>query len=141
MKKISFLLMSLVAVLSLTGCGSQKVTCTMDEGDQKQTLITTFKGNKATNLVAEMTMKVDADEVDTTYSYIQLSAGMLQGKSGLKVSTSKGSDSVSLKMEIDFAKLDDETKEEIGFDFDLENTNTDKDAFIESMTESGYTCK
>lgn len=139
MKKISFLLMSLVAVFTLTGCGTKTVSCTKTEDGQKQIMAVTFKGNEVTKLSTEMSMEVEKDQIDDAFSFLQLSANAMQGKPGVKVSTSKDDNSISMKMDLELSKLDKETKETI--DFDLEDTPKGPEEFIKEMTEDGYTCK
>lgn len=139
MKKIFSILVALTAVLSLTGCGSKTVTCTINEDDEKEVMSVTYKGKEITKIAREMTMKAEEDEIDEAYSYLKLASSMFEGKSGLKVSTSKGSDFVSMKMEIELSKLDEEMLETL--DFDLDDAPSTPEEFIKEMTEDGYTCK
>ena len=88
----------------------------------------------------ESTVKVEADEVDTTYAFMQMAAAMYEDTQGINVSASKTSNSVLLKVEMEPSKLDEETMETMGLE--SENIkNTSSKEYIESMTEDGYTCK
>lgn len=140
MKKISSIVLALIAVVSLTGCGSKTITCTKTEDDTNSKIVTTFKGDEVTKVVMESTVTVEADEVDTTYSFMQMAAAMYEDTQGINVSASKTSNSVSLKIEMEPSKLDEETMETMGLESeDIKNTSSEK--YIESMTEDGYTCK
>ncbi|MCM1371163.1 MAG: hypothetical protein NC181_04685 [Clostridium sp.] len=139
MKKVLGIFVSVITVFALTGCGKgETVTCTLEDDDQLQTMTATFENDKATKVVMESKQTVESSLVDATYSILQSVESMYEGEEGVKVSVSKGNDSVSMKIEMELTKLSDEMKEE----FDLtSSSDTSKKSFIDSMTEEGFTCK
>lgn len=140
MKKISSIALALIVVLSLTGCGGKTVTCTKTEDNQTLELKATFNGKEVTKIVMESKIEVEADKVDTSYAFLKMAEAMYEGKTGIKVSTTKGANSVSMKVEMEPSKLDEEV---IG-SMDLGETdfkNTSVEEYTKTMTEDGYTCK
>ena len=140
MKKISSLIIALVVIFSLTGCGEKKVTCTMNDGEAQSKIVTTFKGKEVTNIVMENTAKVDADEVDNDYLMYQATANTFKDQTGINVSASKGKESVTLKIEMQPSKMDESLLDSM--DITTEDfKNTSVEDYVNDMTEQGYTCK
>ncbi len=140
MKKVSSLIIALVCVFSLTGCGTKNVTCTTGDDSQSITVVTSFNGKEATKISMETAIKVDEDQVDQAYTSLDTAKAMYENQSGVKVSTSKGKDSVSLKLEMELSKLDEDTLDSMGLDgVDFKNTSSDE--YAKAMEDQGYTCK
>ena len=139
MKKISALVVALIAVFSLTGCGTKNLTCTIVDDVSKASYVTTFKGNEITKIVFENTTQVDKDEVDEVYSDFEDDASIFDNQSGIKVTTTKGNDYVSLKLELEISKMDEELLEAMNMIEDYKNTSVED--FAKVMEEQGFTCK
>ncbi|MCM1370337.1 MAG: hypothetical protein NC181_00390 [Clostridium sp.] len=139
MKKLLGIFISAITIFTLTGCGEkgETVTCTQKEDGTSETYTVTFENDKITKAVIESKQTdLSGDELEMAYQMVKFSKSLLSGKEGIKVTTSKGNDSVSAKMEIDYTKLSDDMKSSLEID-----ANSSKKEFIDSMTEEGYTCK
>lgn len=140
MKKISSIALALIVVLSLTGCGGKTVTCTKTEDGQTETEKVTFKGKEITKIIREGKIEAEADELDTSYSLFKMVEAMFEGKTGIKISTTKGTNSVSMKVEMEPSKLDEEIIDSMDLgEIDFKNTSAEE--YTKTMTEDGYTCK
>lgn len=140
MKKISSIALALIVVLSLTGCGGKTVTCTKTEDETTSEIKATFNGKEVTKIVMESKTEVEADEVDTSYSLLKMVEAMFEGKTGIKISTTKGTNSVSMKVEMEPSKLDEEVIDSMDLgETDFKNTSAEE--YTKTMTEDGYTCK
>lgn len=136
MKKISSLIIALIVIFSLTGCGEKNITCTMNDDSSEAKVVATFKGNELVKEVMESTAKVGEDQIDSIYSIYQATANTFKDQAGIKVTTSKGKDSVTLKIEMQPSKMGEELLDSM----DVQTDGSVED-YIDYMTEEGYTCK
>lgn len=139
MKK--YLLVLVVMLLVVTGCGGKKLTCTMEEDGQTAKIVAEFdKNDKAKNVKMNMTMQSEEEMTDEeqeymkTYMELMCSAFDYEGVT-CEVKTDKKA--VDLVIEMNFAKMSAETKEEL----DFSEEESTYDAMKKNFEESGYTCK
>lgn len=140
MKKTFSLIIILIVIFSLTGCGTREITCTIEDGTQSIINRATFKGSELIKGIMETTIQVDSDQIDETYSFLQSSVAEIEEQTGLKYSISKGSNSITLRIEMEPSKMSEEFLESLsGTIGDLKNISVNK--YIENMESQGYTCK
>lgn len=146
-KNILTIAVLLVAVVSLTGCGSKdkKLTCTVTSdkaegalllGDSQKVEVT-FKDDKASKISMEMTLKAESKEEAEEYKtqYDQL-LDMSSSSEYVKTTTKVDGTSLVVISEIeDISKLSEEDqKDAVGEDITY-------DGLKKSFEEQGYTCK
>ena len=142
MKKFVCILSCSLFALVLTGCGTKTLTCTKtstEEGmETKENIKVNFKNDKPST--AEMSMEMILDE--DTKSYIDLIYSSLEStfedyeQEGLTIDTDKTDDTVTVKMNVDFSKV--ESTDELDFDIDADE---DFDSVKEDFESDGYECK
>ncbi len=142
MKKIFCLLCLLGLSFTLAGCGTKTLTCTKSETESgmtnEQTMIVKFKKDKPSSATMKMDIKFDDSTksgVDTMYSILE-SGFKDQEQDGVKVDTKKTDNSITLKLDIDFAKV----KDEDGLDLDFDSASSISE-IKEDMEKDGYKCK
>lgn len=148
MKKIKFLLVAVVAVLFVTGCGNN-LTCTKTEEESgikvSQTISMDFNGNK----VNYVKMTVDSVAIDETIKdnwdiFVNILDGQFEPKNekGIKLSTNndKNKYTYSVSYEVDLNKADKDALEEIGLENLLTSTDSREDVKKDAEAD-GYTCK
>ena len=138
MKKFKLLLLAIVGVFVLTGCGGKTLTCTMSESESgmemKGKIVAKFKDDKATN-----------DEVKKSWSMMSslLKSQYSDKKAdGVKV-TSKVDDkkyTFNFSVEIDIKKASKDALKEYGID-SLDAEKSGYDDAKKSLEESGFKCK
>ena len=139
MKK--YLLVLIIMLLVVTGCGEKKLTCTLEEDGQKATVTAKFgKDDIVTDVTMNMSMpfekELTAEEKEQMESYMGIVCAAFDYE-GITCDTKMKDKSVDVVVEMNMAKMDAETKEEMGYT-DAEGTY---DAMKKGMEESGYTCK
>ncbi len=145
MKKSLFLVVSVVMIGLLTGCGKEKVLeCDLKETQNgmqmSQNLKATFKGNE----VKDITMKMDVVLEEKYKSYSDMFVSSIdsqftkyKNKKGLTYKTEKSDDGVVVNIYADLDKMSKEDKEEL----DLVDTTGSYDKTKEELEKEGYTCK
>ena len=144
MKKSLFLVVSVVMIGLLTGCGKEKVLeCDLKETQNgmqmSQNLKATFKGNE----VKDITMKMDVVLEEKYKSYSDMFVSSIdsqftkyKNKKGLTYKTEKSDDGVVVNIYADLDKMSKEDKEEL----DLVDTTGSYDKTKEELEKEGYTC-
>lgn len=145
MKKSLFLVVPVVMIGLLTGCGKEKVLeCDLKETQNgmqmSQNLKATFKGNE----VKDITMKMDVVLEEKYKSYSDMFVSSIdsqftkyKNKKGLTYKTEKSDDGVVVNIYADLDKMSKEDKEEL----DLVDTTGSYDKTKEELEKEGYTCK
>ena len=142
MKRIitSSLLITMVCFL-LVGCGEKKVTCTKeDKSDnltQTETITGTFKDDKVNKLDVKVDLKLEGDHltnIDSIYSSIKTQYEALQ-EDGIAIKTSKGKDSISVKITMTPGKMSSDN------DLSVIDDEATADNMKKEFEELGYTCK
>lgn len=139
MKK--YLVVLVAMLLVVTGCGGKKLTCTLDETDQKSTVAMEFdKDNVVTNIKMTVSVPLEkeltAEEKEYMESYMGLMCAAFDYE-GVTCKAETGSKSVDVVINMDMKKMDDATKDEMGYS----KEEATYDAMKKSLEESGYTCK
>ncbi len=141
-KKILLGFVATAMLFSLTGCG-KSLECTMsEEGDgmtMTQTMNVGFNGDKAANLKADISVKLDEQYTDYIDEFEDTLKEQFKDfeQSGMTLDVKSGKDNVSVIIEADFENMTDEQKNEIGFNSESNNYDDIKS----SLEDSGYTCK
>ena len=148
-KKFKLLLLAIVGVFVLTGCGGKTLTCTMSESESgmemKGKIVAKFKDDKVTNLKMTMDAKATNDEVKKSWSMMSslLKSQYSDKKAdGVKV-TSKVDDkkyTFSFSVEIDTKKASKDALKEYGID-SLDAEKSGYDDAKKSLEKSGFKCK
>lgn len=142
MKKFICVLSCSLFALVLTGCGTKTLTCTKtstDDGmETKENIKVNFKNDKPST--AEMNMKMSFDE--DSKSYMGMFYGILEStfanyeQEGLTIETDKTDDEITVKMNVDFNKV--ESTDELDFDIEADE---DFESVKEDLESDGYKCK
>ena len=148
MKKIAGLVVALVAVFSLTACGSSTkydFTCTGDIDGQKGTISGIVKDGKVTKLVSETKEDASSAEEAKKGADVINAMGAIAKDSGMEVSAKVSGKTVSMIVTIDVAKAA-KAAEEAGEDADdntlgIDLSNATKDAIIKAFEKQGLKCK
>lgn len=120
-------------LLLTTGCGSKKLTCTLEEDDQKSSVEFTFKDDVAERMNMEIQMEmeedVDKDELD---EQIKTFKEAYEGYGFEDVEVKAKNNVLNISLSMDAAKFMDEedNKESLSYD-----------SLKEEFEEDGYTCK
>lgn len=149
MKKFKLLLLAIVGIFALTGCGGKTLTCTMSESESgmemKGKIVATFKKDKVSKVKMTMDAKATDDSVKKNWS---LFANTLKSQysekkaDGVKVS-SKVDDkkyTFSFSLEVDVNKASKDALKEYGID-SLDAEKSGYDDAKKSLEESGFKCK
>ena len=146
MKKYLGIGLVVVTVGFLTGCGasnSLKCTQTLSESDDmtmKQTVNFNFKGDNISTMEVVQTIQVSDEYKSYLSEFEEELASELADMDELKGisynSKTKGN-TITMTISADFAKMDDEAKEEL----DLVDADANRDAVKKVFEEQGYTCK
>ena len=145
MKKIILSGAALVGALTLSGCGTETLSCTMtDESDlynMTKEIKATFDGKQTKSVEAIMTMKVDesyADSMDSLKSSIESEMADYEEKYGVDTDLNVNGTTLKYSMKADASKMTDEAKSLFGFDTSADQS---KEAAQKSLEDAGYTCK
>lgn len=143
MKKLSCLFICAFFAFILTGCGNTStLTCTKtsteDGMETKENIKVTFEKDKPSKAEMSMDMKFDDDTkdyIDLTYNMLDTALESVE-QDGLVIDKEKTDDSIRVKLNVDFSKV--ESTEELDFSIDSdENKETIKNDF----ESDGYECK
>ena len=139
MKK--YLVVLVAMLLVVTGCGGKKLTCTLEQADQKSTVAMEFnKDNVVTDIKMTISVPLEKELTDEEKQYMESYMGLMCAAfdyEGVTCKTDMSSKKVDVVIDMDFGKMSKETLAEL--DFDAEATSYD--AMKKSLEESGYTCK
>ena len=147
MKRFKTLLIVVIGVFCLTGCGGKKLTCSQsatEEGMKTNVEVTLkFSGDEVSNIKMVMDYQAESEELKGSWSmYTGVLDGMfkeMDGKDGVKYS-SKADDKnfkYSLTLDIDPSKVAKEVSESL----DLEDLKGTYDTVKKEAEAAGFTCK
>lgn len=127
----------------LTGCSEKKLVCTStgkDLGKEVKTKVVVKFDNKEASKVEEtidMTFEEEyRSSIDSIYKALEEQYKLYDGKSGIKVVSTKGDDNINVKINIDVkAQKDAENAVNV---IDTAGTRSD---IKKSLETEGYTCK
>ena len=142
MKKVVKLIGTLGCVLLLCGCGSKKMSCTMNTDDEvmksnvlmsvsfKKDSIDTIKINSNYEIKDEYKDIVQTvkDSYDEVYNI---------SNKNIKYKSSLNDNKIDINLELKYPKLDDEAKTKLG----LNDFSGNRDEVKTKLSDLGYTCK
>ena len=142
MKKVVKLIGTLGCVLLLCGCGSKKMSCTMDTDDEvmksnvlmnvsfKKNSIDTIKINSNYEIKDEYKDIVQTvkDSYDEVYNI---------SNKNIKYKSSLNDNKIDINLELKYPKLDDDAKTKLG----LNDFSGNRDEVKTKLSDLGYTCK
>ena len=150
MKKIKYLVITLLALLVVTGCGSsKKLTCTKEESssgiDMKQTITVNFNKDKVSKVKLSLNSKATDENIKSNWNLFSEALGKQfssSSKEGIKITTKDDSKNYTylIELEIDVNKAKKEDLE----DYDMEDILDSNESYSDlkkELEEQGYSCK
>lgn len=148
MKKVILGFLAIVLMISLTGCGNKKITCTNESGSSKEEAIIEYKDTSIKKLTYTVKEKSDSEYLDQLIEATKEYVDTYNKVNGMTMSVSKeNNEYLVLKMIYDFNKIDiNQAKSVLGDDYDehedlFETKNKKLDDVKKSLEDEGYTCK
>lgn len=142
MKKVVKLIGTLGCVLLLCGCGSKKMSCTMDTDDEvmksKVLMNVSFKKNSIDKIKISSNYEIK-DEYKDIVQTMKDSYDEVYNISNknIKYKSSLNDNKIDINLELKYPKLDDETKTKLG----LNDFSGNRDEVKTKLSDLGYTCK
>lgn len=142
MKKVVKLIGTLGCVLLLCGCGSKKMSCTMDTDDE------VMKSNVLMN-VSFKKNSIDTIKIDSNYEIKDEYKDIVQtmkdsydevyniSNKNIKYKSSLNDNKIDINLELKYPKLDDDAKTKLG----LNDFSGNRDEVKTKLSDLGYTCK
>lgn len=149
MKSVKVVALLVVSIFLLTGCGSQKLTCTLSEEEDgmiyTSEVIMTFKDDKVNEFTMNMDMKLNDDDMITMWdSFVSTMNSTFEPveEDGIKISTAVDEDNHAFRVtyEVSLDEASEETIEEYDLS-DMINSDETLEEIKSGMEEEGYTCK
>lgn len=142
MKKVVKLIGTLGCVLLLCGCGSKKMSCTMDTDDEvmKSNVLmnVSFKKNSIDKIKISSNYEIK-DEYKDIVQTIKDSYDEVYNISNknIKYKSSLNDNKIDINLELKYPKLDDDAKTKLG----LNHFSGNRDEVKTKLSDLGYTCK
>ena len=142
MKKVVKLIGTLGCVLLLCGCGSKKMSCTMDTDDEvmKSNVLmnVSFKKNSIDKIKISSSYEIK-DEYKDIVQTIKDSYDEVYNISNknIKYKSSLNDNKIDINLELKYPKLDDDAKTKLG----LNDFSGNRDEVKTKLSDLGYTCK
>ena len=142
MKKVVKLIGTLGCVLLLCGCGSKKMSCTMDTDDEvmKSNVLmnVSFKKDSIDKIKISSNYEIK-DEYKDIVQTIKDSYDEVYNISNkiIKYKSSLNDNKIDINLELKYPKLDDEAKTKLG----LNDFSGNRDEVKTKLSDLGYTCK
>lgn len=142
MKKVVKLIGTLGCVLLLCGCGSKKMSCTMDTDDEvmKSNVLmnVSFKKNSIDTIKISSNYEIK-DEYKDIVQTIKDSYDEVYNISNknIKYKSSLNDNKIDINLELKYPKLDDDAKTKLG----LNDFSGNRDEVKTKLSDLGYTCK
>lgn len=142
MKKVVKLIGTLGCVLLLCGCGSKKMSCTMDTDDE------VMKSNVSMN-VSFKKDSIDKIKISSNYEIKDEYKDIVQtikdsydevyniSNKNIKYKSSLNDNKIDINLELKYPKLDDDAKTKLG----LNDFSGNRDEVKTKLSDLGYTCK
>lgn len=142
MKKVVKLIGTLGCVLLLCGCGSKKMSCTMDTDDE------VMKSNVLMN-VSFKKDSIDKIKISSNYEIKDEYKDIVQtikdsyddvyniSNKNIKYKSSLNDNKIDINLELKYSKLDDDAKTKLG----LNDFSGNMDEVKTKLGDLGYTCK
>lgn len=142
MKKVVKLIGTLGCVLLLCGCGSKKMSCTMDTDDEvmKSNVLmnVSFKKNSIDKIKISSNYEIK-DEYKDIVQTIKDSYDEVYNISNknIKYKSSLNDNKIDINLELKYPKLDDDAKTKLG----LNDFSGNRDEVKTKLSDLGYICK
>ena len=142
MKKVVKLIGTLGCVLLLCGCGSKKMSCTMDTDDEvmKSNVLmnVSFKKNSIDKIKISSNYEIK-DEYKDIVQTIKDSYDEVYNISNknIKYKSSLNDNKIDINLVLKYPKLDDDAKTKLG----LNDFSGNRDEVKTKLSDLGYTCK
>ena len=142
MKKVVKLIGTLGCVLLLCGCGSKKMSCTMDTDDEvmKSNVLmnVSFKKNSIDKIKISSNYEIK-DEYKDIVQTIKDSYDEVYNiaNKNIKYKSSLNDNKIDINLELKYPKLDDDAKTKLG----LNDFSGNRDEVKTKLSDLGYTCK
>lgn len=142
MKNVVKLIGTLGCVLLLCGCGSKKMSCTMDTDDEvmKSNVLmnVSFKKNSIDKIKISSNYEIK-DEYKDIVQTIKDSYDEVYNISNknIKYKSSLNDNKIDINLELKYPKLDDDAKTKLG----LNDFSGNRDEVKTKLSDLGYTCK
>lgn len=142
MKKVVKLIGTLGCVLLLCGCGSKKMSCTMDTDDEVMksnvSMNVSFKKNSIDKIKISSNYEIK-DEYKDIVQTIKDSYDEVYNISNknIKYKSSLNDNKIDINLELKYPKLDDDAKTKLG----LNDFSGNRDEVKTKLSDLGYTCK
>ena len=138
MKSVKVVALLVVGIFLLTGCGSQKLTCTMSEEEDgmiyTSEVIMTFKDDKVNEFTMNMDMKLNDDDMITMWdSFVSTMNSTFEP-------VEEDNHAFRVTYEVSLDEASEETIEEYDLS-DMINSDETLEEIKSGMEEEGYTCK
>ena len=151
MKRIRTLLLSLLIVLLITGCGSkeQKLVCTNTEKEDgieiEQVISMTYKGNKLKNMTMEVNTKVTDSNIQENWEEFKNSMdeqNIEVDKDGVRLKVEKNDQTYEYKttLDIDIENASQEALDSQGFS-DLKSDKSTLKSSKEEAEKDNFVCE
>ena len=151
MKRIRTLLLSLLIVLLITGCGSkeQKLVCTNTEKEDgieiEQVISMTYKGNKLKNMTMEVNTKVTDSNIQENWEEFKNSMdeqNIEVDKDGVRLKVEKNDQTYEYKttLDIDIENASQEALDSQGFSYLKSDKSTLKSS-KEEAEKDNFVCE
>lgn len=142
MKKVVKLIGTLGCVLLLCGCGSKKMSCTMNTDDEvmKSNVLmnVSFKKNSIDKIKISSNYEIK-DEYKDIVQTVKDSYDEVYNISNknIKYKSSLNDNKIDINLELKYPKLDDDAKTKLG----LNDFSGNRDEVKTKLSDLGYTCK
>lgn len=149
MKKIAGLVVALVAVFTITGCGSSTkydFTCTGKVDGQEATIKGLVKNDKVTKVIMEETIEAPSAEEAKQSAELSKAMGAMFSSMGVTLDTKVSGKKVTMTMTMDVEKVlkaqeDSKNSDGMSFTSSIDFSDVTKDGFIATLKKQGLTCK
>ena len=149
MKNLKYLLLVLVGVILVSGCGSvETLSCSNTESsnglEMKQAITMTFKTKGISAVEFLVSAKPTSDFMkqnwDIVSENLEGTYDNLNGLKGITIKENSSSDSYSISIKVDLNKADSDSLSEIGLS-DIVGATDTIDEVRKSAEADGFTCK
>lgn len=138
-------LVLIMTLFLLTGCQNEKLECSKtskgtDNLNMVETMNLTFKFNEVTNMSIKSKINIYGkyvNYVDDLEIMLKEQYKDLQNKKGISFKTEKEKTAISIKINANIKKMDEEAKKELS----IINTKKSKEKTKEELENQGYKCK
>lgn len=144
MKKAFGLVAVVLSIFLITGCGSKKVSCSINLMGMGMDYVATFDGNDKVEKVAVETSVTasDKDEFNEGVKSAEETINNANKLDGVKASLKKSGLKITISLELDLNKITDETLEQLSMDSSIKDfAGMSSKDFKDGMKAMGATCK